>query len=512
MFRAPSQHRLVAASILCLLLCQRLSAADTAAIPKPVGIYVLNENSNEQPAATAYSAGLTSSTAYQNDITGQAIFVPIAKILPTITTWGQFTWNWSYLDSLVQIATSHGKKISIELETGYQASSSYLHSLPQNFAALAGANSAPLFDVWTVGGKMPRGISAYILLPWVANVQEFWSAAAAALAAHLKQTGAYGSLTLVHVPGLSVYDEELRLPGGYPRPTAADTIPCPDGRPAYPACIDDADTSRWKSLGYSDSAVIYGFRTIAAAFAGAFPDKYLGLSLFNHATVGIDFPNLAHDSAGYVASRIVKEVNAVAPGRVQVQSDDLDGNYSLQEVNNYAGQNSDPVGWQSNKHGGTGAGCDGGGSGSCGLDGPTSLYFQLLRNGAQHGGTYLEVWSDDVVSFPLSFDAARGAGYHAVTGVDGASPAAPSDYALEQNYPNPFNPSTTIRYALPRRSRVSLKVYSTLGQLVASPVNEEEDPGYHSIEFDGAGLASGVYFYRLQAGTFISTMKSILLK
>jgi len=485
---------------------------DSAGIPRPAGIYVLNENSNEQPAATAYAAGLTSAPAYLSDVTGHAIFVPIAKILPVITTWGQFNWNWAYLDSLLQTATSNGKDFSIEFETGYQASTTYLHSLPQGFTALAGANSAPLFDVWTVGGKAPRGISAYIPLPWVANVQEFWSAAATALAAHLKQSGAYGSLTLVHIPGLSVYDEELRLPSGFPRPTSADTVPCPDGRPAYPACINDADTSRWRSLGYSDSAVIFGFKTIAAAFAQAFPDRYLGLSLLNHGAVGIDFPNLTGDSAGYVASRIVKEVNAVAPGRVQVQSDDLDGNYYLQEVNNYAGANSDPVGWQSNKHGGTGAGCDGGGAGSCGLDGPTSLYFQLLKNGSLHGGTYIEVWSEDVVSFPLSFDAAKGAGYYAVTGVEPAIHSEPSTYALEQNYPNPFNPATTIRYALPERSHVTLAIYNALGQLVSTPVSGEEPAGYHSVSFDGTRLASGVYFCRLRAGSFVKTMTLLLIR
>ena len=486
--------------------------ADSAGIPRPFGIYVLNENSNEQPAATAYAAGLTASPAYQADVTGHAIFVPIAKILPSITTWGQFNWEWAYLDSLVQIAVSNGKKISIELETGYQASSTYLHSLPQGFISLAGANSAPLFDVWTVGGKTPRGISAYILLPWAAKVQEFWGAAATAMAAHLKQTGAYGSLTLVHVPGLSVYDEELRLPSGHPSPTAADTLPCPDGRPAYPACINDADTARWRSLGYSDSAVVYGFKTIAAAFAQAFPDRYLGLSLLNHGNVGIDFPNLTRDSVGYVASRIVKEVNSVAPGRVQVQSDDLDGNFYLQEVDNYAGQNADPVGWQSNKHGGTGAGCDGGGAGSCGQDGAASLYFQLLKNGSQHGGTYIEVWSEDVVSFPLSFDAAKGAGYYTLTGLDLPPVTIPKAIVLEQNYPNPFNPSTTIHYVLPSRLAVTLTVFNTLGQQVLSLVHREEEAGEHTARFDGSSLPSGVYFYRLEAGGTVTTRVALLIR
>lgn len=168
-----------------------------------------------------------------------------------------------------------------------------------------------------------------MLLPWEQKVQEFWDSAAHALAAHLQQTGVYGALTLVHVPGLSVYDEELRLPTGYPRPTPADTLPCPDGRPAYPACIADADTGRWRSLGYSDSAVVRGFGAVATSFARAFPDRFLGLSLFPLGAKGIDFPNVTGDTIGTVASRIVEAVNEIAPGRIQIQADMLDADTIL---------------------------------------------------------------------------------------------------------------------------------------------------------------------------------------
>jgi hypothetical protein len=384
-----------------------------AAIPIPSGIYVVNENSNEQSTATAYAAGLTSSPAYQSDVTGHAIFVPIAKILPSITTWGTFSWDWTYLDTLVQIAVLNGKKFSVELETGYQSSSTYLQSLPTGFAAACGPDCAPLFDVWTTGGSTSRCISAYVLLPWVPNVQEFWSDAAVALSAHLKEIGAYGSLTLIHVPGLSVYDEEIRLPTGFPRPAPTDTSVCPDGRLAFTAVISDASTTAWQGHGYSDTAVINGFKTIATAFALAFPDRFLGLSLFNPATIGIDFPNLTSDPVGFVTSQIVQEVTAIAPGRIQLQSDDLDTNYELTEVKNFASLYSDSVGWQSNRHGGSGAGCSGG-PGSCGPDGPASPYFQLLQNGKVNGGEYLEVWSTDVVSYPQSFAAARSAGFYPV--------------------------------------------------------------------------------------------------
>lgn len=94
----------------------------------------------------------------------------------------------------------------------------------------------------------------------------------------------------------------------------------------------------------------------------------------------------------------------------------------------------------------------------------------------------------------------------------GAIRGLPASYALLQNYPNPFNPSTTIRYGLPHSSFVTLTVYSTLGQQVAQLVGEQQQAGYHDAVFRGEGLASGVYFYRLDAGSFTSVKKLLLLK
>jgi len=99
-----------------------------------------------------------------------------------------------------------------------------------------------------------------------------------------------------------------------------------------------------------------------------------------------------------------------------------------------------------------------------------------------------------------------------ITSVDPGVRMVPDEFALSQNYPNPFNPSTTIRYELPHASRVSLKVYNTLGQEVATLVNETKSAGVYTVQFDAANLASGVYFYRLQAGDFVEVMKLVLLR
>jgi len=88
----------------------------------------------------------------------------------------------------------------------------------------------------------------------------------------------------------------------------------------------------------------------------------------------------------------------------------------------------------------------------------------------------------------------------------------PKQYKLSQNYPNPFNPSTIIQYQLPKSGLVSLKIYNILGQEVANLVNEEQQAGIHEIKFNATHLASGVYFYSIKAGNFVSTKKMLLLK
>jgi polyhydroxybutyrate depolymerase len=87
----------------------------------------------------------------------------------------------------------------------------------------------------------------------------------------------------------------------------------------------------------------------------------------------------------------------------------------------------------------------------------------------------------------------------------------PTRYSLDQNYPNPFNPSTTISYDLPKAANVTLKVYNTLGQLVASLVDEHKEAGSYQVQWN-ANVPSGIYFYRLQAGEFVETKKMILLR
>lgn len=88
----------------------------------------------------------------------------------------------------------------------------------------------------------------------------------------------------------------------------------------------------------------------------------------------------------------------------------------------------------------------------------------------------------------------------------------PTEFELQQNYPNPFNPTTQIKYSVPKTAKVKLEVFNILGKRVATLINKEQKSGRHQVTFDGSNLASGMYIYRLQAGSQVMTKKLILAK
>ncbi len=88
----------------------------------------------------------------------------------------------------------------------------------------------------------------------------------------------------------------------------------------------------------------------------------------------------------------------------------------------------------------------------------------------------------------------------------------PENFRLDQNFPNPFNPTTSISFALPSRSDVTLRLFNVLGQKIATLVNGSLSGGEYVITLDGSNLASGVYFYRMRAGGFSEAKKLVVLK
>jgi len=95
---------------------------------------------------------------------------------------------------------------------------------------------------------------------------------------------------------------------------------------------------------------------------------------------------------------------------------------------------------------------------------------------------------------------------------DVAEQAAPLRFSLDQNYPNPFNPTTVVTYQLPVAAQVRLSVYNLLGQEVAVLVNGQKDPGIYEATFDAANHPSGMYLYRLHAGSYVQTRAMILVR
>jgi hypothetical protein len=88
----------------------------------------------------------------------------------------------------------------------------------------------------------------------------------------------------------------------------------------------------------------------------------------------------------------------------------------------------------------------------------------------------------------------------------------PLQFRLEQNYPNPFNPTTVIGYRLSAISNVKLSIYDLRGKPVAILVKDRQNAGYHQVEWDASRFASGLYYYRIQAGGFVQVKKMVLIR
>ena len=150
------------------------------------------------------------------------------------------------------------------------------------------------------------------------------------------------------------------------------------------------------------------------------------------------------------------------------------------------------------------------------IRGTQPVYSNLLTTGSELYSVW-DISSDGkfFVGFGRNGTTGQDEGYFlAVDDINSIdeSQFTPENFVLLQNYPNPFNPSTSIQYQVPSISQVSLKVFDILGNEIETLVNEEKPAGIYQIQFDASNLTSGVYFYRLQAGSFVDTKKMILIK
>ena len=99
-----------------------------------------------------------------------------------------------------------------------------------------------------------------------------------------------------------------------------------------------------------------------------------------------------------------------------------------------------------------------------------------------------------------------------VTGIDENGKEVPHQFSLYQSYPNPFNPTTQIRYDVPARSYVLIRIFDMLGRQVTTLVNEEKGAGQYTVTWNAKNAATGIYWYRMEAGAFSSVRKMLLLK
>jgi hypothetical protein len=132
------------------------------------------------------------------------------------------------------------------------------------------------------------------------------------------------------------------------------------------------------------------------------------------------------------------------------------------------------------------------------------VYASILKDWLGASGAEIEtvLLKDDLATLPV-IDYAQVA-----SGVD----VVPSSFTLMQNYPNPFNPLTTIVYELPHQAHVRIAVYDSAGEEVAVLVDAAMEPGRRSVDFNGNGFASGMYFYRMVAGGFTESKKMLLVR
>jgi len=145
----------------------------------------------------------------------------------------------------------------------------------------------------------------------------------------------------------------------------------------------------------------------------------------------------------------------------------------------------------------------------------------IIKNGEYSFGwntSIVSFDSMDVVTFVFQFRTSQSSETYGVVKVEESTTGVvnqqviPKNFTLSQNYPNPFNPTTKIQFSLTSRSNVKLVVLNLIGQEVKTLVNEEKGQGNYEVSFDASKFSSGVYFYRLTAGSFTETRKMILIK
>ena len=188
--------------------------------------------------------------------------------------------------------------------------------------------------------------------------------------------------------------------------------------------------------------------------------------------------------------------DATAPSAKSAYAADIDGDGDIDVFYSANDDVADNVGWYEN-------------------DGDENFTHHTIRTGRPEAFSIYAIDIDndgDMDAVTAEIDGIAWYENLRIASVESISNEIPTEFSLSQNYPNPFNPSTSIQFSLPQSSYVTLEVFNTLGERVGVLASEELSAGTYNYSWDASNLTSGIYFYKIQAGSFVEIKKMTLLK
>jgi hypothetical protein len=436
----------------------------------------------------------------------QALTVPGVDGMVLVIGWkviepakGRF--SWTVLDQWTAIAMAAGKKI--ELSIREDLSPSWLFQ-PRP----AGGGVTALTFSFPRRPSDSTCITESLPAPWDSTFLGRWDLMLDSVSAHLKSTGAYDAVVLLRLTGIDKDSDELHLP-------ALSSM--------KPPCASNS-VATWLAAGYRPSLLLRGWDGTTDAFKRHFPDKSFSVAIIASTN---PFPPIAEDGTVYTDSipnqsfPLLVLASKKFPGHLVIQNNSLyPYDAAQQETIQSAESLKTMIAFQTNEDiRGVGAGCGHRGSSDDTTSCTETTFLSELESGVYPLGPqdtlraqYIEVYALNVNATPGAVLRAHNELLSTTLSVDGSNSIDPPQTLLFLNYPNPFNPTTTIQYEIPVTSQVTLTVFDELGQEVQTLVNTVERPGRHEVRFDGARLASGTYFCRLQAGSYVQTKKLLLVR
>jgi hypothetical protein len=346
-----------------------------------------------------------------DDQLARAIAVPGVDGILVYVLWSNLTspkappktYNWTVLDSMVQLAVRNGKKVEVGIVTGGDTPAWVFDTPPQGLGA-----ADQIFGYVQLGKPGGGCLQKHLALPWDNNYIAAYADLLQQLSTHLKAKGWYNSMTMLRLTGINTYTQELRLPAQPPDLGAAARL-----------CLG-GNLQAWQEVGYSQGLVATGWRQMMTAALRAFPDKVFNLALITDNGFPAFLPDgtpvfspaaAVQQASLAMVTKLVQIAAQQLPGQLVLQSNGLEDPALLDtDTINLAQQNGTPLAWQTNESELQTGGAACGGTRempvACTSD---ADFFDLLRLGIYpHGSSgtpplqaqYLELLPPNVIAFP----------------------------------------------------------------------------------------------------------------